>query len=121
MDRCAKRNIKLNPNKTKLKLTSVTYLGYVISKDGLSVENHKLEAILEMPTPQDRAVVQRLLGMTNFVQRFAPQLSELTKPLRDLHGTAFAKLKTILSQEPVLKFFDPGKQLTYCLVLNKYS
>ena len=125
MDRCAKRNIKLNPNKMKLKLTSVTYLGYVISKEGLSVDPHKLEAILEMPTPQDRAAVQRLLGMTNFVQRFAPQLSEVTKPLRDLlkadthflrdndvHGTAFAKVKTILSQAPVLKFFDPGKQLT---------
>lgn len=37
-----------------------------------------------MPTPEDKEGVQRLLGMTNFLQRFAPQLSEITSPLRDL-------------------------------------
>lgn len=65
----------------KLKLTSVTYLGYVISEDGLSVDPQKLNAIHEMPTPEDKAGVQRLLGMTNFVQRFAHQLSEIISPL----------------------------------------
>jgi hypothetical protein len=109
----------------KLKLTSVTYLGYVISKDGLSVDPQKLKAIREMPTPTNKAGVQRLLGITNFVQRFAPQLSEITSPLRDLlkaethfawdpdiHGQAFEKVKDTLSRAPVLKFFDAKKKLT---------
>ncbi|XP_061195310.1 uncharacterized protein K02A2.6-like [Saccostrea echinata] len=125
MHRCMERNIKLNQSKMKLKLTSVTYLGYVISKDGLSVDPQKLKAIHEMPTPEDKAGVQRLLGVTNFVQRFAPQLSEITSPLRDLlraethfawdpdiHGQAFDKVKDTLSRAPVLKFFDAKKKLT---------
>lgn len=37
-----------------------------------------------MPIPEDKAGVQRLLGMTIFVQHFAPQLFEITSLLRDL-------------------------------------
>ena len=83
-----------------------------------------MKAITEMPTPQDKQGVQRLLGMTNFVQRFAPQLSELTAPLRSLlksdthfkwddqvHGKAFDDVKTALSQAPALRYFDPAKDL----------
>lgn len=95
----------------KRKLTYVTYLGYVIRKDRLSVDPQKLKAIHEMPTPEDKAGVQRLLGMTNFLQRFAAQLSKITSPLRDLlkadthfswdpdiHGQAFAKVKDTCAQ-----------------------
>lgn len=45
---------------------------------------HTVKQNNEMPTPEDKEGVQRLFGMTNFLQRFAPQLSEITSPLRDL-------------------------------------
>lgn len=57
MQRCIERTIKLNQSKMKLKLTSATYLGYAISKNGLSVDPQKLKAIHEMPTPEDKAGV----------------------------------------------------------------
>jgi hypothetical protein len=98
-------------------------MGHVISVDGLQMDPAKVTAITEMPTPTDKAGVQRLLGMVNFVQKFAPRLSEITAPLRDLlkkesafvweehtHGKAFKEIKSILSNTPVLKFFDPGKE-----------
>ncbi|XP_062574516.1 uncharacterized protein K02A2.6-like [Saccostrea cucullata] len=69
MQRCMEKNIRLNQSKMKLKLTSVTYLGYVISKDGLSVDPQKLKAIHEMPTPEDKAGIQTLaavFGMEHF-------------------------------------------------------
>lgn len=72
MDRCKERNIKLKLDKLKLGLESVTYLGHVISKQGLSVDPSKVQAIREMPTTTNRQAVQRLLGMVNFVQRFEP-------------------------------------------------
>ncbi|XP_062576513.1 uncharacterized protein K02A2.6-like [Saccostrea cucullata] len=123
MDRCKQKNIKLNLDKLKLGLTSVSYLGHVISKQGLSADPSKVQAIREMPTPTDRQAVQRLLGMVNFVQRFVPNLSEVTSTLRDLlksdtyfhwdeqvHGNAFSTIKKILSEAPVLSFFDPNKE-----------
>ncbi|XP_033747087.1 uncharacterized protein K02A2.6-like [Pecten maximus] len=122
-DRCREKNIKLNKEKLKLCLSSVTYLGHVISERGLEMDPAKVKAITEMPTPKDKAGIQRLLGMINFVQKFAPRLSELTSPLRDLlkkdsefiwdeavHGQAFSEIKATLSDTPVLRYFDPKKQ-----------
>ena len=45
----------------KLKVDSVTYLGFVISKDGLCIDPQKVKAIREMPTPKVKQGVQRLL------------------------------------------------------------
>ena len=37
-----------------------------------------------MPTPQNEHDVKRLLGMLNYLQKFAPNLSEVTAPMREL-------------------------------------
>ena len=113
----------MNFDKIKLGLESVSYLGHVVSKNGLSADPSKIQAIREMPTLKDRQAVQRLLGMVNFVQRFLPNLSETTSTLRDLlksdtlfqwdeqvHGKAFNAIKKILSESPVPSFFDPAKE-----------
>ena len=70
--------------------------------------------------------VQRLLGMANYLQTFASQLSEVTTPLRELtkndteflwneqvHGPALEEVKKIISTTPVLKYFDPTRYLYY--------
>jgi len=63
-----------------------------------------------MPSPTDKEAVQRLQGMTSYVQRFAPGLADATKPLRDLtekenvfmwdqsHDKAFNEVKPILTK-----------------------
>ncbi|XP_060076924.1 uncharacterized protein K02A2.6-like [Ylistrum balloti] len=124
-DRCQKKNLKINKEKLKLRLKSVTYLGHVISAEGLKVDPAKIKAIVDMPTPTDKAAIQRLLGMVNYVQKFAPNISQVTTILRNLlknenefcwedsiHGECFEKIKTMLSDTPVLRYFDPGKPIT---------
>ncbi|KAK3084785.1 hypothetical protein FSP39_018986 [Pinctada imbricata] len=122
LKRCRQKGVKINKDKMKLKLDSVSYLGHVISKDGLKVDPNKTKAIVEMPTPTTKADIQRLLGMANYLQKFAPNLSTATAPIRDLlkenneflwddtvHGKAFQEMKNILSTAPALNFFDPKK------------
>lgn len=122
LQRCQEKNIKLNLDKLKLRLKEVSYLGHRISAEGLKVDPKKIEAITEMPASTDRHGVQRLLGMINYVQKFAPGLSELTAPIRDLlksenqfmwdkdvHGKCLLKIKEVLISTPVLKYFDPDK------------
>ncbi|XP_048745965.2 uncharacterized protein K02A2.6-like [Ostrea edulis] len=125
LERCREKGIKINKDKMKLKLRSVSYLGHIISSDGLKVDPLKIKAITEMPRPKCKADIQRLLGMVNFVQKFAPNLSEITAPLRDLlkaesefvwdnavHGKTFDELKKLLSTSPILRFFDPNLPTT---------
>lgn len=120
MERCKDKGLKLNAEKMQLRLKEVTYMGHRVTANGLKVDPEKTKAIRDMPTPTDRLGVQRLLGMVNYVQRFAPKLSQVTTPLRELikkgnefvwdenlHGKALKEVQEILLQPPVLRFFDP--------------
>ena len=50
----------------------------------LQPDPEKVKAITEMPALTDKQSIQRLLGMTNHLQKFALRLSEITTPLREL-------------------------------------
>ena len=97
-------------------------MGHVITTDALQADSNKIKVILNMHIPTDKEAVQRLLGMTNYVQRFAPGLADANKPLRDLlkkesvfmwdkrHDKAFNEVKSILTKAPVLKYFSQEKE-----------
>ena len=56
-------------------------MGHVITADRLQAVPDKIKAILNMLVPRDKEGIQKLLGMTNYVQRFAPGLADATEPL----------------------------------------
>ena len=98
--------------------------GHVFSKDGLRTDQEKVRAIVEMPRPTDKAGVQRLLGMVNYVSKIIPNLSDLTTPLRQLlhqdvlwqwekqQETSFKAIKESLTLAPMLGYYDAQKALT---------
>ena len=81
---CQDKGARLNREKVHLRLKKVAYVGHVLSADGLQPDPEKVKAIREMPTPTEKQSIQRLLGMTNYLQKFAPKLPEITTPLREL-------------------------------------
>ena len=96
-------------------------MGHVVTSDGLEADPNNIKVILNIPIPTDKEAVQRLVGMTNYVQRFATGLADATKPLRYLlkkesifmwdqsHDKAFNEVKSILTKAPVLKYFSQEK------------
>ena len=48
----------------------------------------KFKAIQDMPPPVDKKELKNMLGMINYLAKCAPQLSETTKPIRDLKDDA---------------------------------
>ena len=66
LERARERNLCLNADKLKLKMTQVPYIGHLRTREGLRVDRKKVEAIEEMPAPKDAKVVQRLLGSVNY-------------------------------------------------------
>ena len=76
-----------------------------------------------MPKPEDKQGVQRLLGMVNYVAKFAPNISEVTAPLRELlkkdvawhwtecHKQSLVAIKKVLTETSpgVLRYYDPKK------------
>lgn len=67
----------------------------------LKVDPAKVLAIVDMPPPTDKLGVKRLLGLAQYLAKFLPHLSDITKPLRqtdvpfiweDAQQSAFLKL-----------------------------
>ena len=68
--------------KVKLRMIEVPFIGHMATSEGLCMDPSKVQAIKEMPTPKDVAAVQRLLGLAQYLSKFLPHLSDITKLLR---------------------------------------
>ena len=124
LTRARQFNVRFNKNKLQLRVEVVKYLGHRISSEGLKVDVDKVKAITEMPPPTDKKALLRFLGLIAYVAKFIPRCSSLTEPLRQLckanvhwewtisQQQAFDELKRVISQAPVLRFFDPLKPVT---------
>lgn len=75
-DAAKKHNVKFNLEKCKLGLREVKYLGHKFSEKGIRLDENRIEAIKEMPTPKNKKDVQRFLGMITYVGKFIENLSE---------------------------------------------
>ena len=94
------------------------------TSEGLRADPAKVRAIREMPRPEDVKGVQRILGMVQYLGKFLPRLSDITKPLRDLtrqdvewhwdelQERAFEKLKEAVSVSPILRYYNLREKVT---------
>ena len=57
LNRAIEQNVKLNFDKFQLCVSTVNYLGSVITHQGIKPETIKVKAIAEMPTPCDKSAV----------------------------------------------------------------
>ena len=80
-NRCQQKGIKLNAEKMQFRQKQVTYKCREISSGDLGVDPDKLKSIIEMPPLTDKHSVQRILGIVNYVQKFAQNLADVAKPL----------------------------------------
>ena len=65
-------------------VSKIKFIGHIISKEGIQVDPEKISAIVNLARPQNVSELQQLLSMANHVGKFAKNLAETTKPLRDL-------------------------------------
>ena len=110
-----------NPDKCEFFQERVHFLGHVISADGVAVQQHKVDAVAEWPTPQSVSDVRRFLGLTGYYRRFVNGFSAIAGPLSDLtrkdtpfvwgqkEEAAFVRLKAALASAPVLATPDNAK------------
>ena len=91
----------------------VTFLGYIVSGDGIKADESKTEAIRTGPTPKSIHDVRSFHGLTSFYRRFIRNFSTIlalmTEVLKGSSFTwnpkaqaAFEEVKERLIQAPVL-------------------
>ena len=79
--------MKLIFDKFQFCVSEVKYLGTIITQEGIKPDPAKVRAIKEMPTPNDKAAIRRLLGMINYLAPHIPNMASICTPLRDLIKT----------------------------------
>jgi len=123
LKRARNRNLKLNRNKCQIKKDAITYIGHILSKDGVKPDPKKIEAIVNTPCPDSREELQRFLGMLTYLSKFIPNLSHIASPLWTLleknvewhwqaeQAYSFRPLKELITTTPVLKYFNSSKPM----------
>ena len=84
--RLAKHNVRLNGPKCQFFEAKVKYMGHILSKQGISPVQSKLEAIQRASRPTDVSQLRSFLGMINYYSKFIPEFSSRLHPLYELHS-----------------------------------
>ena len=109
--------------KCEFNKTQITFFGVVFSKNGISPDPKKVQAIKEAAKPANQSELRSFLGMTNYSSRFIPDYASICEPLRRLtkqdaewnwtseQEDAFERLKSIMSSDTVITYYNPTRQI----------
>ena len=122
LERARSQGIKFKKEKIQYKVKEVKYMGNIISANGIKPDPAKVHAIVNMQRPDSPESLRRLLGLVKYLSQYIPGESDITAPLRDLlkeqtwkwlekHENAWNAVKSVLTQQPVLQFYDVGKDI----------
>ena len=94
--------IKVKPEKTQLIKEDVEYLGYVVSEEGVKMQDEYVRKIVEWPRPSTTKELNSFLGFRGYYRTFIPRFSELTNELNSMRKES----KIVWSEEIERKFIE---------------
>ena len=124
MEKAKSIGMWFNPSKCQFRKKQVKFFGMILSRDGVSPDPSKIEALKRLPEPKDEKLLQSFLGMVNYLSRFDPNIANMTHNLRellkkgsdpkwtDIHTLDFCKIIDALTSEgKILKYYRPDLDL----------
>ena len=117
--RLDERGLRCRLNKCRFAEPCVEYLGHRLSTEGVA-KCSKVDAVLDMPAPNNISALKSFLGSIQFYSKFIPNIATITEPLYKLtrkgetwhwgqeQEKSFNHLKTKLTEDTVLVHYDPS-------------
>ena len=84
LPRLQEHRLAISLDKCKRHRSRVNFLGFIISADGVEMDQEKIKAALEWETLDSVKDIQSFLEFANFYWHFIEGYSKLTRPLADL-------------------------------------
>lgn len=116
--RLREHNFKIQLDKSEFLRKEVSYLGHVVTPEGVRPNPDKITAIKNFPIPKTQKEIKSFLGLLGYYRRFIKNLAKITKPLtrclkkdgKIIHDQEFVNCfntcKNILTNDPVLQYPD---------------
>ncbi|KAI0520337.1 hypothetical protein KFK09_007809 [Dendrobium nobile] len=103
----------INLPKCEFATSKVSFLGFLVSAEGIQMDSNKVSAILDWPTPSSFFEIRSFHGLANFYRKFIRHFSLLMAPIteclksKEFHwGTeqqiSFDSVKKAISSAPIL-------------------
>ena len=112
--------MRLHFDKSVFHVKEVEYLGLILTTEGICMDDTKITAVRDWPTPKNLKEVQSFLGFANFYRQFIKEYLRTAAPLTELtkkeetftwgnsQERVFQELKKKFTSTPILASFDPG-------------
>lgn len=121
-DRLRKANFKVQLDKSEFLRKEVSYLGHIITPNGVKPNPDKIDAIKKFPVPKTQKEIKSFLGLIGYYRKFIKDFAKITKPLTkclkknssikhdDDFMSAFNTCKNLLINAPILQYPDFSKK-----------
>ena len=133
LDKLAKHDLFLKPEKCLFEKRSIEFLGVILGKGTIQMDPTKLKGVADWPTPRTLRDVRAFLGFTGFYRYFVPNYSLIARPLIELTRKttpfhweeaqiqAFERLKTLMCSKPILRQPNYDQQFFLATDASAYS
>jgi RNase H-like domain found in reverse transcriptase/Reverse transcriptase (RNA-dependent DNA polymerase)/Integrase zinc binding domain len=118
-----KAGLYLRFDKCEFHVRETKFLGMILTQEGVRMDPAKIETVVNWPIPRNTKDIQAFIGFANFYRRFIQGFSKIITPLINLtrkdtqfHWTpkcqdSFDSLKTAFTTAPILRSFDPSREI----------
>lgn len=130
LKRLDEAKLRLKREKCIFGADSISYLGHVISRDGVAMDPSKIKTIVDWPTPKSVPDVRSFLGLIGYYRKFLERFGEISTPLVELtkkeskwawdatHQRSFKALKEMLTTAPTLLIPDTSEGKSFVIHID---
>ena len=116
------KNLTLNAEKCVFSTKSLSFMGHILTSEGLKPQDSKIQAVLQTERPKNVKEIKSYLGLVSYCSKFVPNFATISEPLRKLtrkhedfrweteQENAFKALKEALVSAEVMSYYDPNAE-----------
>jgi hypothetical protein len=122
-NRIQKAGLKVKADKCSFGPSEISYLGYIISREGIKPDPKKIQGIMDMQRPRTTTEARALVGMVQYYRDMWRRRSHILTPLTEASSgpknkklewaddleKAFHELKQMVARETLLNYPDWSK------------